>query len=168
MTRNTAASRHNPCEYNGGAFSARERQYLESLPAVEHVIGDRITYTERFKRYCVARYNRGDSPQRIFRDAGLDSQLIGYKRIERCVARWKHSVQGTESDIAEFLGPSISSEHLSYGRVGSLRRESSDAGVSERALDNDTRDLMLMQQARRIAELERQLKSLYDRIHQER
>ena len=26
---------------------------------------------------------------RDFREAGLDPKIIGYKRVERCIARWK-------------------------------------------------------------------------------
>lgn len=32
---------------------------------------------------------RGGSPAAIFREAGLDPKIIGYKRVERCIARWK-------------------------------------------------------------------------------
>ena len=28
-------------------------------------------------------------PAAIFREAGLDPKIIGYKRVERCIARWK-------------------------------------------------------------------------------
>ena len=35
------------------------------------------------------RDRRGDSPAVIFREAGLDSAVIGYKRIERCMSRWR-------------------------------------------------------------------------------
>lgn len=31
----------------------------------------------------------GRKPVRIFREAGLDPRIIGNKRIERCIARWK-------------------------------------------------------------------------------
>lgn len=168
MARNKSAVRRCPQEYDGGAFSIRERRYLESLPAVKHVIGDRITYTDRFKRYCIARYNHGDSPQRIFYDAGLDSQLIGYKRVERCIARWKHSVQGSDDDIADFLGTATSVARRLYDTATTEQREASDANQTEQTPDGDMRDLMLMQQARRIAELERQLKDLYGQIHQEK
>ena len=70
----------------GGAFSPEEVKYLKSLPAVAEATSKRITYTDDFKRYCVTRYNEGASPVRLFREAGLDSALIGYKRIERCLA----------------------------------------------------------------------------------
>ena len=56
---------------------------------MEHVTRGRIVYAEDFKNHCVRRYLSGDSPAQIFRMAGLDSSLIGYKRIERCIARWK-------------------------------------------------------------------------------
>ncbi|OXN00282.1 hypothetical protein Tam10B_1505 [Bifidobacterium vansinderenii] len=67
--------------------------YLQSLPAVKRVSVTggrlRITYEEGFRRMVARRYRAGDSPARIFREAGLDSALIGYKRIERCIARWR-------------------------------------------------------------------------------
>ncbi|MDG5960597.1 hypothetical protein L1K03_04105, partial [Bifidobacterium breve] len=75
----------------GGAFSPEEVKYLKSLPAVAEATSRRITYTDDFKRYCVTRYNEGASPVRLFREAGLDSALIGYKRIERCLARWREA-----------------------------------------------------------------------------
>ncbi len=74
-------------------FSIREIQYLESLPAVESVDKDRIHYTDDFKRECMRRYRAGESPLKIFHSAGLDVALIGYKRIERCVYRWKRSAR---------------------------------------------------------------------------
>ena len=72
-----------------GKFTAKERAYLMSLPAVESVTSERIFYAERFKTECMRRYHEGESPTKIFNDAGLYSSLIGYKRIERCIARWR-------------------------------------------------------------------------------
>lgn len=37
------------------------------------------------------RYNAGESPAAIFREAGLDPKIIGYKRVERCISRWKQA-----------------------------------------------------------------------------
>ena len=68
------------------AFSKDEIDYLYSLPAVVRVTKSRITYAEAFKRECARRYMMGESPTRVFREAGLDPALIGYKRVERCVA----------------------------------------------------------------------------------
>ena len=83
----------NRASSRGGMFSIREIEYLESLPAVERVDNGRIRYTDDFKRECVKRYRAGESPSEIFRRSGLDVALIGYKRIERCVARWKNSAR---------------------------------------------------------------------------
>ena len=72
-----------------GKFTAKERAYLASLPAVESVSASRIRYSDRFRVEAMCRYNAGESPSAIFREAGLDPKLIGYKRVERCIARWK-------------------------------------------------------------------------------
>ena len=72
-----------------GKFTAKERAYLASLPAVKSVSPSHIRYTNRFKVEVMCRYNAGESPSAIFREAGLDPKLIGYKRVERCIARWK-------------------------------------------------------------------------------
>lgn len=79
----------------------REIAYLSALPAVERVAGNRIIYTEEFKHSCMRRYRAGDSPVVIFREAGLDSALIGNKRIERCIARWKRTISGASFPLDE-------------------------------------------------------------------
>lgn len=71
-------------------FTAKARKYLNSLPAVKTVSEYRITYSDAFRKDCMRRYAEGGSPAAIFRDAGLDPKLIGYKRVERCIARWRY------------------------------------------------------------------------------
>lgn len=49
------------------------------------------------------RYAVGESPAGIFREAGLDPALIGYKRIERAIARWRKDLApepGFEQEVA--------------------------------------------------------------------
>ena len=77
-----------------GKFTVKERAYLASLQAVKNVSATRIKYEEWFRAECMCRYDAGESPVAIFREAGLDPELIGYKRIERCIARWKKHWQG--------------------------------------------------------------------------
>ena len=72
-------------------FTSVERAYLLSLDAVESVSESYITYSEAFKAKCMRLYKEGASPARIFREAGLDPKIIGYKRIERSVARWRQA-----------------------------------------------------------------------------
>ena len=76
----------------GGVFSDEEIQLLRGLPAVANVTRNRITYSDAFKQLCTIRYLAGESPTKIFREAGLPPDLVGYKRIERSVARWKAAV----------------------------------------------------------------------------
>ena len=159
----------------GGTFSPEEIKYLKSLSAVAEATAKRITYTDDFKRYCVVHYNEGASPVRMFREAGLDPALIGYKRIERSVARWKaaaiKSVSGNDHlDDSEIIAQLVER----YKRIFVTRRNldnmasgvpdssvpvmsegAAGAHVSIGALDGDAADIIIKQQARRIDELER-------------
>ena len=71
------------------AFTAKTRKYLGSLDAVESVTQYRICYSKEFRDDCMRRYAEGGSPAAIFREAGLEPKIIGYKRAGRCIARWK-------------------------------------------------------------------------------
>ena len=61
------------------AFTAKTRKYLGSLDAVESVTQYRICYSKDETPWS-SKYDR---------EAGLDPKIIGYKRVERCIARWK-------------------------------------------------------------------------------
>ena len=50
--------------------------------------GSRIRYAEWCKRECVSSAENGESLTVLFREAGLGPELIGEKRIERCMHRW--------------------------------------------------------------------------------
>ena len=70
-------------------FTDAEIAYLRGLKAVDNVTTNRIIYSEEFKRHFLREYWNGRKPTEIFRDAGLPVILLGCKRIERCIARWK-------------------------------------------------------------------------------
>ena len=44
---------------------------------------------KEFQVRCMAQYLRGNGPTSIFASAGLDPKIMGGKRIERAIARWK-------------------------------------------------------------------------------
>lgn len=134
-----------------GEFTNKEIVYLRSLAAVERVSNGRIRYTEQFKRDCIRRYLAGDSPARIFHDAGLDSSLIGYKRIERCIARWR-SLYGDGGEPARPLAGEEPDDHTT--------ERTFEPKLRVRNGNRDLRDLLIAQQVRRIAELEHQLAEL--------
>ena len=145
-------------------FSSREIRYLESLPAVERVGRDRIVYRDGFKRDCIRRYAAGESPAEIFRNAGLDSSLIGYKRIERCIARWKRTIRFDEHSMVGDVDYTVPPERRwSRGRQ-TLPVDASSADLPRRGNDMDVRRLIIVQQARRIDDLEREVAELRDRL----
>lgn len=117
-----------------GKFTAKERAYLSSLPAVKSVSASHIRYSDRFRVEVMCRYNAGESPSAIFREAGLDPKLIGYKRVERCIARWK---QQERDERRKGKG----SEPLSAGcRTAGCRRRFVDRRTARATHEEETND----------------------------
>lgn len=151
----------------GGSFSAREVAYLQSLPAVERVSNKRIEYTEEFKRYVMRRYAAGDSPVAIFRAAGLDSALIGYKRIERCIARWKQTVDLSAEPAEEESHPLPAASYTPGETDETVETISKTLNPYMAMIQNGHYDVLIAHQLRRIDDLEReviQLKARMDNV----
>lgn len=155
-----------------GKFTAKERAYLASLPAVESVSASHIRYSDRFRVEVMCRYNAGESPSAIFREAGLDPKLIGYKRVERCIARWKqqerderrkgkgsvnHYLQDIEDDlsIAELQGATREEE---TNPTEADESQNMVAKLAQAQLTISKCDMLIAKQALRIDELERVLR----------
>ena len=146
-------------------FDDDEIDYLRSLPAVNSVGRNRIRYTDQFREYCMQRYRAGDSPTGIFRDVGLDPSLIGYKRIERCIARWKKQEERDRRNSKR-----VDRDDLRVIRHHDLMRDDaqSSATESQDALSKLAQaqliinqcDELIAKQALRIDELERVLRKL--------
>ena len=109
-----------------------ELQMLRNLPAVANVSKDRITYSNAFKQVCVIRYLAGESPTKIFREAGLPPELIGYKRIERSVARWKAAVLKSVNGSSDMSNGEIITELVNLYVHAVTRKEKLDdiAGIA--------------------------------------
>lgn len=109
-----------------------ELQMLRDLPAVANVSKDRITYSNAFKQVCVIRYLAGESPNKIFREAGLPPELIGYKRIERSVARWKAAVLKSVNGSSNMSNGEIITELVNLYVHAVTRKEKLDdiAGIA--------------------------------------
>ncbi|MFR8699309.1 MAG: hypothetical protein ACLVFE_06480 [Bifidobacterium adolescentis] len=109
-----------------------ELQMLRDLPAVANVSKDRITYSNAFKQVCVIRYLAGESPTKIFREAGLPPELIGYKRIERSVARWKAAVLKSVNGSSNMSNGEIITELVNLYVHAVTRKEELDdiAGIA--------------------------------------
>lgn len=74
-----------------GKLTAEDLEILSKNQCIEKIVGDgtRIVWKESFKQHFVDEYIAGKPPIEIFNEAGLTSQLLGYKRIERAAARWR-------------------------------------------------------------------------------
>ena len=108
----------------------------------------------------MCRYNAGESPAAIFREAGLDPKLIGYKRIERCIARWKKQEERDRRNSKR-----VDRDDLRVIRHHDLMRDdaqSQDAlsKLAQAQLIINQCDELIAKQALRIDELERVLRKL--------
>ena len=159
-------------------FTLEEAAYLRSLPAVKEVSASRITYANWFKVECVRRYLKGEPARRIFREAGLEPSLIGSKRIERCVSRWKSDgfIMG---EAAKEKTEDLDDEKSNIDAVGgglpkpkTLLENYNIANAAFMAIGTskngrkmfDVRDLIIYQQVRQIAMLQEKVDELQHRL----
>lgn len=158
-------------------FTLEEAAYLRSLPAVKEVSASRITYAHWFKVECVRRYLKGEPARRIFREAGLEPSLIGSKRIERCVSRWKstRSIVGEAArEKTEDLNDEKSNIEAGGGasKAKTLLENYNIANAAFMAIGTskngrkmfDVRDLIIYQQVRQIAMLQEKIDELQHRL----
>ena len=134
-------------------FTAGQRAYLQSLAAVDAVDGrSRIYYADWFRVGCMRRYRAGEKPVDLFREAGLDPKLIGYKRIERAFARWRRvdPTPDTKPTPTPMPAPESVPEPVS---VSAFRPKPT-------APASDPRDRLIAAQALRIQELEEKIQTL--------
>ena len=112
-----------------------------SLAAVDSVdASSRIHYADWFRDECMRRYRAGEKPTALFREAGLDPRLVGYKRIERALARWRYMDCTPTSDATSEPAPAS--------------RQAPSPTVPDR------RDSLISTQALRIQQLEEEIREL--------
>lgn len=70
-------------------FSDKDIEILSNNKYVLNVSKKAITYTNEFKIHFIAEYNKGKSSRTIFEEAGFDSNMIGFKRIDCSSSRWR-------------------------------------------------------------------------------
>lgn len=85
-------------------FTPEQIAYLGSLPAVVGVGPNRIRYAMGFRRACLKRYMNGANPTDLFRKAGLDPAIVGFKRIERSFVRWRANADDILASHGEWDG----------------------------------------------------------------
>lgn len=80
-------------------FTPEQINLLSTNKYVKSISEKAITYTNEFKIQFIADTNNGKTAIEIFKDAGLDPQILGKKRIHTAKKRWtkaykEHGVSG--------------------------------------------------------------------------
>lgn len=96
-------------------FTDAEIILLNRNPNVHSANDHEIHYTNEFKLHFIRCYLAGQGPARIFADAGLPAELIGYKRIERAGYHWRRAYEnGTLGKEAENSSRESAQQTLMY------------------------------------------------------
>lgn len=73
-------------------LTTEEAMALTKKPEVINVLKNKhgwwVIFTTQFQDEVTIRYLQGERPSEIFRSHNLGPEVLGYKRIERCVYRW--------------------------------------------------------------------------------
>jgi len=74
-------------------FTEQEIEILNQNKYVKRVGPKGITYTDEMKQYAISESEKGILSSEIFEKAGFDLSVIGRKRSNSSLARWKSAYQ---------------------------------------------------------------------------
>ena len=72
-------------------FNEHQQRQLEANPNVKSVTERAIQYTPGFKLQAVKQNQAGKGPAEIFQAAGFDLEVIGVKKAQSALARWRRT-----------------------------------------------------------------------------
>lgn len=75
------------------SFNEHQHRQIEAIPHVISVSDCSIQYTPEFKIHAVQENIAGKGPTHIFKEAGFDLEIIGLKKVQSAVHRWKKIYQ---------------------------------------------------------------------------
>ena len=87
-------------------FNDHQRRQIEENPNVASVSDRSIQYTADFKLKAVQENLAGKGPVQIFQEAGFDLEMIGIKKAQSSLGRWKatYKTQGEQGFLEERRG----------------------------------------------------------------
>lgn len=90
-------------------FTEKEIKLLSANKYVKYVSSKGITYTDELKQIFIAEKEKGKTPREIFKECGLDVEVLGLDRIQSASKRWqkaynKHGILGLRDTRAESSG----------------------------------------------------------------
>jgi transposase-like protein len=97
-----------------------------------------ITYTKAFKLQAIARYAQGSTMKEIFREAGLDIDLIGKEQPKECLHRWNRLFRSKgEIALTEQRGKNARSKPSKKGITDADKIQKLEAEVAYLKAEND-------------------------------
>ncbi|SUM97269.1 hypothetical protein [Staphylococcus warneri] len=94
------------------------RQKLESNIHIYKVTSKNIYYTDDFKLKAVEEYNHGKEPEDIFRDAGIDINILSQYRKEKYmegrVQKWNSQQINITDDISTTLEKELNEDASAF------------------------------------------------------
>lgn len=75
----------------GIRFTLEQQELLRRNPQIAKVSEKAITYKDSFKLIAIEEYMKGKTPSEIFRQAGINPEIIGSENPKRCLLRWRKS-----------------------------------------------------------------------------
>lgn len=119
---------------NRHRFTAYEIRQLEVNPNVRHVSEKSITYSPEFKLTALEAYRCGKTPQQIFIEAGFQLSIIGNRKPNECLKRWRAAYsEHKESGLLE--------ERRGKGATG--RKPNEDLSAEEQLMRAEARIKLL-------------------------
>ena len=79
-----------------GKFNEAEVQQLRQNPNVAYVNEREVAFTEAFKQFAWGEKQAGKTFSAIFRENGIDPQILGFKRIENFGRRLRERARNNE------------------------------------------------------------------------
>lgn len=89
------------------SFTDEQMRLLKGNDAISEVSRTRIYYREWFQMQAIMKNRLGMGPTRIFTEAGLPPSLVGHKRIERCMSRWRRKYEDLDLTELDVRGTSL-------------------------------------------------------------
>ena len=82
-------------------FSEKELKILRENKNVKKVKENIVIFSDEFKKEFVKRYNNGEVSKEIFRDNGIDPEILGKDRVQDLRKRWnrKYKEEGLKGLI---------------------------------------------------------------------
>ena len=133
-------------------FNEHQRRQIEVNPNVASVSDRAIQYTAEFKLKAIQENRLGKGPAQIFREAGFDLEIIGLKKAQSAIKRWKKTYQnlGEQGFLEERRGK------------GSTGRPSTEKLSADKKLEKAEARIRLLEAEltllKKLDEMERQAK----------